>query len=40
MLDALGGPVANTDFQKLLFLHTKECETSLTNSVSMDVLCQ
>jgi uncharacterized protein (DUF488 family) len=30
MLDALGGPVANTDFQKLLFLYTKQCETSPT----------
>ena len=30
MLDALGGPVANTDFQKLLFLYTKQCEYSPT----------
>jgi uncharacterized protein (DUF488 family) len=28
MLDALGGPVANTDFQKLLFLYSVQCETS------------
>ena len=28
LLDALGGPVANTDFQKLLFLYTQECEAS------------
>lgn len=28
MLDALGGPVANTDFQKLLFLYTQQCESS------------
>jgi uncharacterized protein (DUF488 family) len=28
MLDALDGPVANTDFQKLLFLYTLQCETS------------
>jgi hypothetical protein len=28
MLDAIGGPVANTDFQKLLFLYTKRCEKS------------
>jgi uncharacterized protein (DUF488 family) len=26
MLDALKGPVRNLDFQKLLFLYTKECE--------------
>jgi len=26
MLDAIGGPVANTDFQKLLFLYTRQCE--------------
>lgn len=26
LLDALGGPVGNTDFQKLLFLYTRECE--------------
>jgi uncharacterized protein (DUF488 family) len=26
ILDALGGPVANTDFQKLLFLYTQQCE--------------
>jgi hypothetical protein len=30
MLDALGGPVANTDFQKLLFLYTQQCEESPT----------
>jgi len=30
MLDAFGGPVANTDFQKLLFLYTKQRETSPT----------
>jgi uncharacterized protein (DUF488 family) len=30
MLDALGGPTANTDFQKLLFLYTQQCETSPT----------
>lgn len=30
MLDALGGPVANTDFQKLLFLYTQQCEPSPT----------
>jgi hypothetical protein len=28
LLDALGGPVGSTDFQKLLFLFTRECETS------------
>lgn len=28
MLDALGGSVANTDFQKLLFLYTRQCEES------------
>ena len=28
MLDALGEPVANTDFQKLLFLYTHQCEPS------------
>ena len=28
MLDAIGGPVANTDFQKLLFLYTRQCEES------------
>ncbi len=28
LLDALGGPVANTDFQKLLFLYTQEGEAS------------
>jgi uncharacterized protein (DUF488 family) len=28
MLDAIGGPVGNTDFQKLLFLYTRECEAS------------
>lgn len=28
MLDALRGPVANTDFQKLLFLYTHQCEQS------------
>lgn len=26
ILDSLGGPVSNLDFQKLLFLFTKECE--------------
>jgi len=26
LLDALGSPVAHTDFQKLLFLYTQECE--------------
>ena len=26
LLDALRGPVSNTDFQKLLFLYTRECE--------------
>ena len=30
MLDALGGPVANTDFQKLLFLYTRQCEETPT----------
>lgn len=30
MLDALGGPVANTDFQKLLFLYSQQCEESPT----------
>ena len=30
MLDAIGGPVANTDFQKLLFLYTRQCEASPT----------
>ncbi len=28
LVDALGSPVAQTDFQKLLFLYTKECETT------------
>ena len=28
MLDALRDPVGNTDFQKLLFLYTRECEAS------------
>lgn len=28
MLDAIGGPVVNTDFQKLLFLYTEQCESS------------
>lgn len=28
LLDAFGKPVAHTDFQKLLFLYTRECETS------------
>ena len=28
MLDALGGPVANTDFQKWLFLYTQQCGES------------
>ena len=27
LLDAVGEPVGNTDFQKLLFLYTQECET-------------
>ena len=27
LLDALGGPVQSTDFQKLLFLYTKEWES-------------
>ena len=27
LTDALGGSVAHTDFQKLLFLYTKEWET-------------
>ena len=27
LLDAFGGVVAHTDFQKLLFLYTHECET-------------
>lgn len=26
LLDAIGAPVGNTDFQKLLFLYTRECE--------------
>jgi hypothetical protein len=26
LLDALDGPVSNLDFQKLLYLYTKECE--------------
>ena len=30
MLDALGGPLANTDFQKLLFLYTRQCEETPT----------
>ena len=30
MLDALDGPVANTDVQKLLFLYTRQCEPSPT----------
>jgi hypothetical protein len=30
MLDALRGPVSNTDFQKLLFLFTQECEETPT----------
>lgn len=30
MLDSLGGPVANTDFQKLLFLYAQQCEKSPT----------
>ena len=28
LLDFLDGPVGNTDFQKLLFLYTRECEES------------
>ena len=27
LLDAIGEPVGHTDFQKLLFLYTRECET-------------
>ncbi len=30
LLDALRGPVSNTDFQKLLFLYTRECEKTPT----------
>jgi hypothetical protein len=30
LLDALGGSAGNTDFQKLLFLYTRECETAPT----------
>lgn len=30
LLDALRGPVSNTDFQKLLFLYTQECEETPT----------
>lgn len=30
MLDALDGPVANTDFQKLLFLYAQQCEEAPT----------
>jgi len=30
LLDALGEPVGNTDFQKLLFLYTQECEETPT----------
>ncbi len=30
LLDALRAPVSNTDFQKLLFLYTQECEASPT----------
>jgi hypothetical protein len=30
LLDALRGPVSNTDFQKLLFLYTHECEKTPT----------
>jgi hypothetical protein len=30
LLDAIGGPVNNTDFQKLLFLFTRECEHAPT----------
>ncbi len=30
LLDYIGGPLANTDFQKLLFLYTRECETEPT----------
>ncbi|HTI71507.1 MAG TPA: DUF488 domain-containing protein [Candidatus Limnocylindria bacterium] len=28
LLDAIGGPVGRTDFQKLLFLYTKDCEST------------
>src|SRR2546422_10991577 len=28
LLDAVGEPVGHTDFQKLLFLYTRECETA------------
>lgn len=28
LLDAVGSPVSHTDFQKLLFLYTQECETT------------
>ena len=27
LLDAVGGPVGHTDFQKLLFLYTRDCAT-------------
>jgi len=30
LLDALHGPLSNTDFQKLLFLYTRECEKTAT----------
>ncbi len=30
LLDAVGEPVGHTDFQKLLFLYTRECETTPT----------
>ncbi len=30
LLDAIGEPVGHTDFQKLLFLYTRECETAPT----------
>jgi hypothetical protein len=28
LLDAVGEPVGHTDFQKLLFLYTQECEAA------------
>ena len=30
LLDAVGEPVGHTDFQKLLFLYTRECEATPT----------
>jgi hypothetical protein len=30
LLDAIGGPVGHTDFQKLLFLYTRECESTFS----------